>query len=86
MPAVLAPDLRTPQTLSACSSAAIEMQQAGDYMGAIDAYKTGLAIDPKRVDALSNLGAAYVHLGQFDEGIAQYNAALEIDPNNARCA
>ena len=60
----------------------VEMQQAGDYMGAIDAYKTVLSLDPKRLDALSNLGASYVHLGQFDEGIAQYQTALAIDPQN----
>jgi tetratricopeptide (TPR) repeat protein len=62
---------------------ALEMQKAGDYIGAIDAYKTALAIDATRVDALSNLGAAYVHLGQFDDAIAQYDAALKIDPSNA---
>jgi tetratricopeptide (TPR) repeat protein len=62
---------------------ALEMQKAGDLIGAIDAYKTALSIDPTRVDALSNLGAAYVHLGQFDDAIAEYDAALEIDPSNA---
>jgi tetratricopeptide (TPR) repeat protein len=62
---------------------ALEMQKAGDLIGAIDAYKTALSIDATRVDALSNLGAAYVRLGQFDDAIAQYNAALEIDPSNA---
>jgi tetratricopeptide (TPR) repeat protein len=61
----------------------MELQKGGDVIGAIDAYKTALAIDPTRVDALSNLGAAYVHLGQFDEAIARYNAALQIDPSNA---
>jgi len=61
----------------------LEMQKAGDYIGAIDAYKTALAIDATRVDALSNLGAAYVHLGQFDDAIAQYDAALKLDPTNA---
>jgi len=61
---------------------AVEMQQAGDYIGAIDAYKTVLTFDPRRLDALSNLGASYVHLGQFDEGIAQYQSALAIDPQN----
>src|SRR5690349_25021481 len=60
-------------------SRALEMQNAGDYVGAIDAYKTALTIDPKRVDALSNLGAAYVHLGQFEDAIAQYKTALAID-------
>ena len=62
---------------------ALEMQKAGDLIGAIDAYKTALSIDATRVDALSNLGAAYVHLGQFDDAIAQYDAALKIDPSNA---
>jgi tetratricopeptide (TPR) repeat protein len=61
----------------------VELQKVGDLIGAIDAYKSVLAIDPARVDALSNLGAAYVRLGQFDEGIARYNAALQVDPTNA---
>src|SRR5215213_11501081 len=58
---------------------ALELQQAGDTLGAIDTYKAALAIDPARTDALSNLGAAYVRLGQFDDAIAQYDAALESD-------
>jgi tetratricopeptide (TPR) repeat protein len=62
---------------------ALEMQKAGDLIGAIDAYKTALSIDATRVDALSNLGAAYVQLGQFDDATAQYDAALTIDPSNA---
>jgi len=62
---------------------ALEMQKAGDYVGAIETYKAALTIDPKGVDALSNLGAAYVHLGQFEDAIAQYKTALEIDPGHA---
>jgi tetratricopeptide (TPR) repeat protein len=64
-------------------SRALEMQKAGDYVGAIETYKAALTIDPKRVDALSNLGAAYVHLGQFEDAIAYYKTALEIDAGNA---
>jgi len=64
-------------------SRALEMQRAGDYVGAIETYKAALTIDPKRVDALSNLGAAYVHLGQFEDAIGEYKTALEIDPGNA---
>jgi tetratricopeptide (TPR) repeat protein len=60
----------------------VEMQQSGDYIGAIDAYKTVLGLDPKRVDVLSNLGACYVRIGQYADGIAQYQAALVIDPAN----
>ena len=61
---------------------ALELQQAGDILGAVDTYKAALAIIPDRADALSNLGAAYVRLGQYDDGIAQYEAALKADPTN----
>jgi tetratricopeptide (TPR) repeat protein len=57
----------------------LELHQAGDILGAIDAYRAGLAIAPTRVDALSNLGAAYVRLGRYDEAIKQYEAALNAD-------
>ena len=59
---------------------ALELQQAGDLLGAIDTYKAALTIIPDRPDALSNLGAAYVRLGQYDDGIKQYEAALKADP------
>src|SRR6185503_19159577 len=42
-----------------------------------------LAISPDRADALSNLGAAYVRLGQYDDGIKQYQAAIKADPANS---
>jgi tetratricopeptide (TPR) repeat protein len=72
-----------PGTFDRTFSRALEMQNAGDYVGAIETYKAALTIDAKRVDALSNLGAAYVHLGQFEDAIAQYKTALAIDPANA---
>src|SRR2546430_9511110 len=62
---------------------ALELQQAGDVLGAIETYKAALTIIPGRADALSNLGAAYVRLGQFDDAIAQYEAALKSDPINS---
>ena len=63
---------------------AIELHQAGDILGAIDTYKAVLAIAPDRADALSNLGAAYVRLGQYDDAIAQYALALKADPGQRR--
>ena len=61
---------------------ALELQQAGDILGAIDTYKAALTIQPDRADALSNLGAAYVRLGQYDEAIKHYDAALVSEPMN----
>ena len=40
------PDPAPRRTSSGCSRAALEMQQAGDLLGAIDTYKTALAIIP----------------------------------------
>ena len=75
---------RARRTPIASWRAALELHQAGDILGAIDAYKAALAIAPTRADALSNLGAAYVRLGQYDEAIKQYEAALKADAlNNA---
>jgi tetratricopeptide (TPR) repeat protein len=62
---------------------ALELQQAGDTLGAIDLYNTALAIAPDRADALSNLGAAYVRIGQFDDAIARYESALKLDSSNS---
>src|SRR3954449_9411032 len=59
---------------------AMALHQAGDLFGAIDSYKAALAIAPDRADALSNLGAAYAKLGQFDDAVKQYEAALKSDP------
>jgi protein O-GlcNAc transferase len=63
---------------------AMDLQQAGDLLGAIDFYKSALALAPDRADALSNLGAAYARLGQYDDAVTQYNAALKADPDNTQ--
>jgi tetratricopeptide (TPR) repeat protein len=62
---------------------ALELQRAGDTLGAIDNYRAVLTLQPDRIDAMSNLGAAYVKLGQFEQAVAQYQAALKQDSFNA---
>jgi len=61
---------------------AVAMQQAGDLLGAVQLYKVVLQSSPDRADVHSNLGAAYVALGRFDEGMGQYKEALRLDPEN----
>jgi tetratricopeptide (TPR) repeat protein len=62
----------------------VQLHQAGDFLGAIQAYQEALAKEPGRIDARSNLGAAYVHLGRYEDAAQQYRQALAIDPDNLK--
>ena len=46
----------------------------GDILGAIENYEAALEKDPGRVEARSNLGAAYAQLGRYAEAIENYQA------------
>ncbi|MFA1576588.1 tetratricopeptide repeat protein, partial [Vibrio cyclitrophicus] len=54
----------------------------GDVDAAIEQYKHALAINPKHVNTLSNLGTAYANKGEFDAAIEQYKHALAINPKH----
>jgi tetratricopeptide (TPR) repeat protein len=55
---------------------AIDAQQHGDYPTAIREYRKLLELRPNLVEAKVNLGAALVHVGDFDGAIAMYRSAL----------
>ena len=61
---------------------ALVMHKAGDLLGAVQAYEVVLQSEPGRADVRSNLGAAYIALGRFDDGMKEYKAAIASDPNN----
>ena len=42
-----------------------------------------MAKEPDRVDARSNLGAAFVRLGRYEDAVVEYRRALEIEPELA---
>ncbi|HXY38518.1 MAG TPA: tetratricopeptide repeat protein [Vicinamibacteria bacterium] len=77
----------TTQDDAAASDAAfargVALHQAGDVVGAIQAYEAALKLVPGRVEVLSNLGAALSHLGRYDEAVQRYRQALEADPHQA---
>lgn len=62
---------------------ALELHQAGDILGAIAAYQASLNLNPDNPGAHSNLGAAFVRLGRYDEAIKEYRTAVESDPKSA---
>jgi tetratricopeptide (TPR) repeat protein len=57
---------------------AIDAQQHGDYPAAISDYRKALELRPNMVEAKVNLGAALVHVGDFDGAIAMYKSALPL--------
>jgi len=61
-----------------------QLQQAGDYAAAVDAYRAFLKIRPDEAGARSNLGASLVKLGRYDEAIAEYQKAEKLLPGDAR--
>ena len=71
-----------PPQADALLQQAVELQQAGDLLGAIAAYERALKIEPANPGARSNLGAALVRLGRYDEAIDEYRRAIEGDPSN----
>jgi len=62
---------------------AVVLHQSGDTLGAIQYYEAVLDKQPQRVEALSNLGAAFMKLGRLAEAIAQYQKALAVRPDLA---
>jgi tetratricopeptide (TPR) repeat protein len=61
-------------------NSAIEAQQRGDFQTAIQGYRQFLQLRPHAIEAQVNLGAALVHVGQFDAAIAEYRSALASAP------
>ena len=65
---------------------AYSLQQAGDYAGAAEAYRSFLKMQPGEVGAHSNLGVVLVKLGRYNEAIEEYRAAYRLAPEDARIA
>jgi Tfp pilus assembly protein PilF len=62
---------------------AYEAFRAGDYTGAIDAYRAALEQDPLNQDALLGLAALALRTGDAEQAAHYYEATLDLDPNNS---
>lgn len=60
----------------------VRKQEAGDCVAAIRAYDVALAYQPKQAEALSRRGACYRQLEQYPKALADYEAALQLEPKN----
>lgn len=52
-----------------------------DYAGAAREFEVAARLDPDNVDALYNLGLAYVEMGRDREAVEAYSRAAELRPN-----
>src|SRR5262245_33194489 len=62
----------------------VRLHQSGDLMGVIEAYQAALEKQSDRVDARSNLGAAFARLGRYDDAIEHYRAVLARTPDQVQ--
>jgi tetratricopeptide (TPR) repeat protein len=75
---------------SNASDAASRVELANLYLDAerfddaIRWYQDALKIDPRNVDASTDLGIAYYYTNQADRSLAQFDASLKIDPRHAK--
>ena len=56
----------------------------GDFKKAIECIQQALALDPLSLPLMSTLGDAYSFAGMFEEGLAQYDKIVELEPTFRR--
>ena len=71
---------QVPQDADSLFAHGVELHQSGDILGAIESYKAALTKEPNRIDARSNLGAAYARLGRYADAVREYKIVLARDP------
>lgn len=52
------------------------------WLQAIEWYQRALELDPKNVNARTDLGTSYFNAGRAQEALREYRKTLEIDPNH----
>ena len=56
----------------------VELNNKGDYDGAIRLFRESIALDSNFVNPWNNMGSAYGHLGDYNKGIECYRKAIEL--------
>jgi Flp pilus assembly protein TadD len=59
---------------------AVASRSGGDFGNAINLYRHAATMEPHRTEPLVALGGTLLELGNVDEAIINYNAALKINP------
>jgi cytochrome c-type biogenesis protein CcmH/NrfG len=54
------------------------------FQDAAEWYEAALKIDPKNVNASTDLGIAYYYMNQPDKALAQFDHSLSVDPSHGK--
>ena len=63
----------------------IELEQAGDLQGAIQAHLKAIELDPDFVQAHINLTQLYARAGEYAKAEEEYRTAVRLNPHRADC-
>lgn len=61
------------------------LKNKGDLVGAAQAFKQAIVLQPDYASAYNNLGIVEKDMGDMQAGIASYRRALELNPSYASC-
>lgn len=73
-----------PQNISYLSNQVSHYIALKDYAGAEAVCRAALALDQKSASAHGNLGAVFLLTNRLDEGIAEFEESLRLNPNNPK--
>jgi tetratricopeptide (TPR) repeat protein len=54
------------------------------YEDAVKYYEEALKLDPKNVDASTDLGVSYYYTNRADQALKQFDYSLSLDPNHTK--
>jgi tetratricopeptide (TPR) repeat protein len=78
------PGLNLPKLIIELSDAGENAWEHDDHRGVIEAYTGLLKLHPENHIALFRRGYAYLQVGNFAGALRDYNAYIEIDPDNPK--
>jgi tetratricopeptide (TPR) repeat protein len=72
---------RDPEGAVQAYTAGVTAQEQGDMEEAVRQYEASVEMDPTVAATQNALAAAYYAVGRYQESLAAYDAALQIEPN-----
>jgi cytochrome c-type biogenesis protein CcmH/NrfG len=73
---------QNPKDPAVCLNLANFLYDQKQYSKAIEWYQRALELDPKNIDAHTDLGTAYFYMGRPQDALREYDKSLTLDPKH----